>query len=188
MKSKLLYILALILTIELCVSLELDKQHESAHVTHTAELQQSIITLTNENNAAQGQIEGLETQVQCLQMELEREEEKVDRGGERLTSLGKYTITAYCGCKRCCGKYADDRPGGKVYGASGMELQEGVSVAAWLPFGTKLKVGDTVYMVQDRTAQWVREKYGGRIIDVYYGNHAEALAWGKREIEVFAVE
>ena len=186
MKSKLLYILVLILTVELCVSLELDKQHKA---TQTAELQQSIITLTGENKAAQGQIDRLQAQVQELQRELERKEaEKADRGGERLTSLGKYTITAFCGCKRCCGKYADDRPGGKVYGASGTELIEGVSVAAWLPFGTRLKVGDTVYTVQDRTAQWVREKYNGRIIDVYYGNHAEALAWGKREIEVFAVE
>jgi len=186
MKSKLLYILALILTVELCVSLELDKQHEAARA---AELQQNIITLTDENKAAQGQIEGLETQAQELQGEFERKEaEKTDRVGERLTSLGKYTITAFCGCKRCCGKYADDRPGGKVYGASGTELIEGVSVAAWLPFGTEIMIDGHSYTVQDRTAQWVREKYDGRIIDVYYSNHAEALAWGKREIEVFAVE
>ena len=87
MKSKLLYILVLILTVELCVSLELDKQHEAAQ---TAKLQQSIITLTDENNAAQGQIDELEAQVQELQAEVERKEaEKTDRGGNAV----RYKLT-----------------------------------------------------------------------------------------------
>ena len=46
------------------------------------------------------------------------------------TYIGEYTITAYCPCYKCCGKYALNRPNGIVTGAAGIELKEGVSVAS----------------------------------------------------------
>ena len=119
--------------------------------------------------------------------------DKVDRSGERepeepepeLTSLGVYTITAYCSCEKCCGKWAKNRPGGKVYGASGVELIPGISVAAPLSFGAKVVIEGHEYTVHDRTAKWIVDKYDGRIIDVYFADHNAALKWGKKEIEVF---
>lgn len=102
--------------------------------------------------------------------------------------LGKYTITAYCGCEICCGDYALNRTKGVVYGASGVELQEGVSVASSLPFGTSLIIEGNKYTVQDKTAEWIEDKYEGEIIDLYFENHLDALNFGKQVKDVYFIE
>lgn len=102
--------------------------------------------------------------------------------------LGNFRITAYCSCKKCCGKWADNRPNGIVYGASGAELKAGVSVASPLPFGTEVYIdglGD--YVVQDRLANWVVEKYGENLIDVYFDSHEDAWNFGCKYLDVFKV-
>ena len=100
--------------------------------------------------------------------------------------LGTFRITAYCSCKKCCGKWADNRPNGIVYGASGAELVAGVSVASPLPFGTEIYIdGLGEYVVQDRLAQWVVEKYGENLIDVYFDNHEEACKFGRKYLDVY---
>ena len=102
--------------------------------------------------------------------------------------VGEYTLTAYCSCETCCGKWALNRPNGKIIGAAGIELQEGVSVASPLPFGTKLLINGQEYIVQDRTAEWVKEKYEEKIIDLYFENHAHAEEFGKQLADVWIVE
>jgi 3D (Asp-Asp-Asp) domain-containing protein len=100
--------------------------------------------------------------------------------------LGNFRITAYCSCKKCCGKWADNRPNGIVYGASGAELVAGVSVASPLPFGTKIYIdGLGEYVVQDRTADWIVDKYGEGIVDVYFDNHEEACKFGCKYLDVY---
>lgn len=102
---------------------------------------------------------------------------------------GNARITAYCSCEQCCGHWAKSRPidpdtGEEiVYGASSTPLIQGVSVAApsTLAFGTKItipSIGDTVYVVQDRMAKYIEERYNGYTIDVYFADHEAALEWG----------
>ena len=96
-----------------------------------------------------------------------------------LESLGEYRITAYCSCEICCGEWALNRPNGIVYGAAGVELEAGVSCASPLPFGTVVEIeGLGEYTVQDRTAQWVVDKYGENLIDIYFDDHEAALEFG----------
>ena len=104
-----------------------------------------------------------------------------------MTKLGEYTITAYCPCETCCGIWAKNRPNGIVYGAAGIELQEGYSVAApGLPFGTILYIeGLGEYVVEDRPASWVAEKYDGKIIDIYFLSHDDALEFGLQHRTVY---
>jgi len=104
-----------------------------------------------------------------------------------MTKLGEYTITAYCPCEICCGIWAKNRPNGIVYGAAGIELQEGYSVAApGLPFGTILYIeGLGEYVVEDRPASWVAEKYDGKIIDIYFLSHDDALEFGLQHRTVY---
>lgn len=104
-----------------------------------------------------------------------------------MTELGEYTITSYCPCEICCGTWAKNRPNGIVYGAAGTELQEGYSVAApGLPFGTILYIeGLGEYVVEDRPASWVAEKYDGKIIDIYFLNHDDALEFGLQHRTVY---
>lgn len=88
----------------------------------------------------------------------------------------KLTVTAYCPCKVCCGKWS----GGPT--ASGVMPKEGVTVAASrkIPFGTKVQIeGLGTRVVQDRLAL----KYDSRI-DVFFTSHKEALKFGKKTLEV----
>ena len=85
-----------------------------------------------------------------------------------------YTVTAYCPCGKCCGRWA----GGPT--ASGVRPQAGVTLAAprSIPFGTRLHLpGLGPRIVQDRTAR----RYDGRL-DVFMRTHAEALRFGIRRI------
>jgi len=106
-----------------------------------------------------------------------------------LISLGKFTVTAYCPCEKCCGKWALDRPDGIVYTASGAEAKEGITVGAdWdtIPSGTEIYIeGIGERVVQDKPAGWIIKRYDGRILDLYFENHADAWNFGKQELEVF---
>lgn len=106
------------------------------------------------------------------------------------TDLGIYTITGYCACEKCCGEWAKNRPDGVIYGAEGTELINGVSVANnGFPFGTRLFIeGWGEVIVQDRTAGWVNDKYNGKILDIYFDSHEQAVEFAKREMNVGLIE
>ena len=119
-------------------------------------------------------------------------EQQVEQVQEIITTQAQatevYTITAYCSCSICCGEWATKRGDGPVIGAYGVELTPWYSVAAPLPYGTKLKIDGMTYEVQDTTASWIVDRYAGRIIDIYVGNsHQEAINFGKQELEVTVV-
>lgn len=123
-----------------------------------------------------------------------KEVEEVEEEPEEITSpvtitfedLGAYTITAYCGCEVCCGEWSSD----PVIGSGNVELVEGVHCASSLPLGTIVEVeGLGSYEVQDRPAKWVLEKYGDKVIDIYFEEHEDAMNFKmtanvKRMIEV----
>lgn len=103
--------------------------------------------------------------------------------------LGEYRITAYCACEKCCGEWAKNRPGGIVVGAAGIELVAGVSCASPLSFGTVVEVeGLGTYIVQDRTASWVAEKYDNKVIDIYFDSHEAACEFGLKFANVYVEE
>ena len=93
--------------------------------------------------------------------------------------LGKFKITVYCACRKCCGKYADNRPVDKngnpiVYGAHGRVLIPQYSIATdpkVIPSGKEVVIDGRVYRADD-TGGAVK----GNVIDIYCGtDHAEAL-------------
>ena len=88
------------------------------------------------------------------------------------------TITHYCNCSACCGKWA----GGGT--ASGTIPTAGRTVACGdLPFGTKIRIEglDGIYIVEDRgvTGYW---------LDIYCDGHQEALNRGMYTTSVWIVE
>ena len=98
-------------------------------------------------------------------------------------SLGKFKLTAYCPCFKCCGKWAYNRPNGVIYGAIGEELKEGYSIAVdpnVIPYKTKVIIDGKTYKAQD---------CGGAIkgnrIDVYFEDHNDALEFGVQYKEIF---
>ncbi len=100
-----------------------------------------------------------------------------------------FRVTAYCACEKCCGEWALNRPLNEngepiVKGAAGKELIAGYSCASPLPFGTQIELeGLGVVEVQDRTAQWVVDKYGEHIVDIYMDDHDAAWDFGLQYIE-----
>jgi 3D (Asp-Asp-Asp) domain-containing protein len=86
------------------------------------------------------------------------------------------TVTAYCPCKRCCGRFADGRT------ASGRRAT-GRLIAAPKPlkFGTRIDVpGYGVAPVADRGGA-IR----GRRLDVLFPTHRQARQWGRRRLTVY---
>ena len=111
---------------------------------------------------------------------------------------GSCRITAFCACSVCCGEWANNRPLDEngnpiVYGASGQVLTPGVSVACSLPYGTRLEIDGLpgTYIVEDRTAEWIQDKYNGMTVDIYMPTHEacyELLAGCTEWMDVYIVE
>lgn len=91
-----------------------------------------------------------------------------------IASSGRYKVTAYCSCAKCCGKT-------NGITASGARATANHTVAApsTFAFGTQLVINGQTYTVEDRGGA-----IQGNRIDVYMNSHAEALAWGVRYLDV----
>ena len=108
----------------------------------------------------------------------------------QLISMGTFTITAYCKCNLCCGKFSDNRPLDEygnpiVYGASGEELIADYSIAVdvdLIPYGETIIINDREYIAHDCGGA-----IQGKRIDIYMESHEKALQWGVQNIEVFKV-
>ena len=151
----------------------------------------AIITMlgfAGHDDLKEAQAKELTHQVE-LKSELESElkQEPKQEVKHEWKSLGEFKITAYCSCRKCCGVWAKNRPldeNGKeiVYTASGERAEAGKTIAvdtSVIPFGTEVKIGDTVYTAQD-TGSAVK----GNVIDIYFDSHEDAVKHGAKYLEV----
>ena len=99
--------------------------------------------------------------------------EMVEQVGERWESLGVWTLSAYCPLECCNGR-------GRAWKtASGIPMVIGETVATGrLPFGTKLKIRDHIYIVTDRGVP-----YGQ--VDILHESDAACNRFGLQRAEVF---
>jgi len=169
------------------------------HLVYGQEGQAQVTTLESEKDVLNKENSDLNFKIYCLNSDIEsykfwdkletRYVEKLEKKLKQESYIeDEYTITAYCPCAKCCGKHAINRPNNIVYGASGIELIEGVSVASPLPFGTKIMIDGHEYISQDRTAKWIAEKYENKIIDIYFNEHKDAVNFGKQVSKVYIEE
>ena len=97
--------------------------------------------------------------------------------------LETMTLTAYCPCEKCCGKWSYLDHAGTACGA---RAKEGVTVAMGpdVPFGTEIYIeGIGRRICQDRGSAIT----SGRI-DVYFDNHDDALSFGMKTARVWIQE
>jgi 3D (Asp-Asp-Asp) domain-containing protein len=90
--------------------------------------------------------------------------------------------TAYCPCKTCCGVYAENRPNGIVYTASGAVAKANHTIAvdtSVIPFGTTVIINGNEYVAEDTGSA-----INGNRVDIYFDNHEDALNWGRQTIEI----
>lgn len=93
-----------------------------------------------------------------------------------LKSLGRFKLTAYCACSKCCGK-------SDGITASGTKAKQGRTIAVdpkLISYGTKVVINGRTYIAED---------CGGSIkqnrIDVFFNSHKDALNFGVQYAEVF---
>lgn len=90
-----------------------------------------------------------------------------------------FTVTAFCKCSICCGKWSKYH-----LTASGVKPMEGRTCAAprSIPFGTKFWIeGVGIRIAEDRLSR----RYDSRL-DIYFNSHAKAERFGKRRLNVVA--
>lgn len=98
--------------------------------------------------------------------------------GEADEYLGSFRISGYCNCTTCSGGYT------KTY--SGTVPQADHTISADLnrfPLGTKLLIDGIVYTVEDKGSAVVDDR-----LDIYFGTHAEAIAYGLQTKDVYSVK
>lgn len=91
-------------------------------------------------------------------------------------SIGKYTLTAYCACSKCCGN-------NDGITASGAKATQGITIAVdpnVIPYGTEVIINGHTYI-----AQYCGGAIKGKRIDIYFDSHYEALQFGKQTAEVY---
>lgn len=98
----------------------------------------------------------------------------VQESGINGNYIGRFKLTAYCACSKCCGKWS----GGGT--ASGTVPTQGRTVASnILPFGTRIVINGSVYIVEDTG------NMADNVIDVFFSSHQEALNFGVQYAEVY---
>jgi 3D (Asp-Asp-Asp) domain-containing protein len=93
--------------------------------------------------------------------------------------LGLFETTAYCGCGKCCGKWADGIT------KSGTTATEGRTVAVdpdIVPLGSVIEIGGQWYVAED-----IGVAIKGSRIDVFFNEHVDALQYGRQSHEVFLI-
>lgn len=92
-------------------------------------------------------------------------------------SLGTYKLTAYCNCRKCCGKWA----GGPT--STGTTPEAGRTIAVdpkVIPYGSHILIDGTEYIAED-----CGSGIKGARIDVFHDSHSAALEFGVQNKEVF---
>lgn len=90
-----------------------------------------------------------------------------------------FRCTAYCGCRKCCGK-------SDGITASGTIAEEGRTIGvdtSVIPLGATVIIAGDVYIAED-TGGAIK----GNQIDIYFDSHEEALAFGVRYLKVEVIE
>lgn len=109
-------------------------------------------------------------------------------------SVMQVKATAYCLCKKCCGKSPDNPRYG--YTASGLRIVPGTGMkviavdTSVVPLGTNVYVeglngaGNYGYAVAADTGSAIKNKK----IDLYMDTHEQALSWGVKMVNLYILD
>lgn len=95
-------------------------------------------------------------------------------------SLGTFEITGYCSCDACCGVKATRLTKSETVPRASHTVAADLEV---LPMGTRIMIDGVTYKVED-TGKAIR----GRMVDIFFDTHEEALEFGRQEKTVYLVE
>lgn len=89
----------------------------------------------------------------------------------------EFEATAYCACPKCCGKWAD---GVTALGTKATAKRTIAVDSNLIPLGSKVEIeGLGIYIAED-TGSAIK----GKIIDIYFDTHEEALKFGRQKVNI----
>lgn len=93
-------------------------------------------------------------------------------------NIGTFKLTAYCPCPECSDEWGDMT-------STGVKATENRTIAVdpkVIPYGSEVKINGTTYIAEDCGGAIKQNK-----IDIYFGDHEEANAFGVQyaEVELF---
>lgn len=91
-------------------------------------------------------------------------------------SMGRFKLTGYCRCVRCCGK-------SDGITSTGVKARAGRTIAVdprVIPYGSKVIINGKTYIAEDCGGAIKNNK-----IDIFFNTHEEALEWGVKYSEVY---
>ena len=94
-------------------------------------------------------------------------------------SLGVFTLTGYCTCKKCCGKWSPEVTGKQSYTAMGTTPTMNRTIAvdpAIIPLGTWVEINLPGVGWQTFRAEDTGSGVNGKHIDIYAGSHSNAYS------------
>ncbi len=92
--------------------------------------------------------------------------------------LGEFETTAYCSCSSCSEGHS------VTYAGTVPQANHTVSAdLSVFPLGTRLKIGDTIYTVEDKGSSVTGNK-----LDIYFDSHSQALDYGRQYVDVYRVD
>lgn len=113
---------------------------------------------------------------QIEQGEDPQESEKIETAVKEQSVALEVCLTAYCPCTYCCGEWADGIT------ATGVKAQANHTIAVdpdVIPLGSWVLIGEDWYRAEDTGA------FCGNIVDIYFDDHEEAKAFGRRTAVVY---
>lgn len=122
-----------------------------------------------------------EEKVKIVKYMANSEQQNTAQNNENKTYLGKFKITHYCACTKCCGKNACGIT------ASGKPVEENKTIAvdpSVIKLGSQVYIDGYGYMEAQDTGSAIK----GNIIDVYIPDHQEALKLGVVYKDVYLVK
>lgn len=110
---------------------------------------------------------------------VQKEEPPAGAEPDRKTETKCLTVlaTAYCACKRCCGRRANG------YTSTGMRARYGIVAVdpRVIPLYSRLFIPGYGYAVAGDTGSAIK----GMRIDLFFPSHQKARAFGKRRVKVY---
>ena len=151
-----------------------------------------IVCLLSLNLAATSQITTLENEIdevnksnKQITEQLEKSEEGINKlkkeieelKAERWLYKGDFSVTGYCNCPSCNGKWAYGPTKSGTMPAQGRTIAVDPTV---IPLGTEVVIDNHVFIAED-TGSAIK----GNKIDIYFDEHEDAQKFGKKQKEVF---
>ena len=137
-----------------------------------------IVTLIRLDTVLMQQTETL-NQLMELQQEVDAVEVEVVEETEAV-SLGEFTVTHYCDCPVCTGKWSDGITATGTTATANRTIAVDPSV---IPLGSEVVIEGQIYIAED-TGSAIK----GQRVDIYMDSHEIALSRGIIKREVLIVE